>query len=60
LNTNISASRHTGNAAKKSAAECCFINIVERQIKITAITTNAFQIQDTSFALSQTEAMPIE
>ena len=36
------------------------MNMVDRQIKITATTTKARQSVDTSFCFTQTEAMPME
>ena len=56
----ISARIQTGIAAKKSTAECCFMNIVERQTKAEKITTKDLVFHEAEFSLSHTEAMPIE
>ena len=50
----------TGIAAKKSTAECCLINMVDKQIITTANTTNPFHAGCTTFSFVQTEAMPRE
>ena len=47
-------------AAKKSIAECCLMNMVDRQIITTAKTTKHFHRMLMPFSLVQTEAMPTE
>ena len=55
-----SASRQTGRAAKKSAAECCLMNMVDKQISTTEIITNTFHQTLAPFSFSHTDPIPME
>jgi hypothetical protein len=47
-------------ATKLSMTECCFINEVERQIKIAKITIKVLKPFETLFSFIQADAIPIE
>ena len=57
---NHSATKHTGRAAKKSTAECCLMNMVERQMIATNTHTRAYHHQAALFSRIQVEPIPKE